>query len=107
MQFQKTPRNISSGKVFVMSLGLAALLAFGGCDSGGDGGGGADQNPAGGAPAGGGAAGGAKTAGTDAKKEEAATPSGAVFTVDKETKRSYIDLNDLVKRGGVSFKSHY
>src|SRR3954471_13354643 len=29
------------------------------------------------------------------------------FTVDKETKRSYIDLNDLVKRGGVSFKSHY
>ena len=29
------------------------------------------------------------------------------FTVDKETKRSYIDLNDLVKRDGVSFKSHY
>ena len=29
------------------------------------------------------------------------------FTVDKKTKRSYIDLNDLVKRGGVSFKSHY
>jgi len=29
------------------------------------------------------------------------------FTVDKETKRSYIDLSDLVKRGGVSFKSHY
>jgi quercetin dioxygenase-like cupin family protein len=29
------------------------------------------------------------------------------FTVDKETKRSYIDLDDLVKRGGVSFKSHY
>lgn len=29
------------------------------------------------------------------------------FTVDKQTKRSYIDLNDLVKRGGVSFRSHY
>ena len=29
------------------------------------------------------------------------------FTVDKETKRSYIDLSDLAKRGGVSFKSHY
>ena len=29
------------------------------------------------------------------------------FTVDKDTKRSYIDLDDLVKRGGVSFKSHY
>ena len=29
------------------------------------------------------------------------------FTVDKKTKRSYIDLEDLVKRGGVSFKSHY
>jgi quercetin dioxygenase-like cupin family protein len=29
------------------------------------------------------------------------------FTVDKETKRSYIDLEDLVKRDGVSFKSHY
>jgi quercetin dioxygenase-like cupin family protein len=29
------------------------------------------------------------------------------FTVDKETKRSYIDLDDLVKRDGVSFKSHY
>ena len=29
------------------------------------------------------------------------------FTVDKQTKRSYIDLDDLVKRGGVSFKSHY
>lgn len=29
------------------------------------------------------------------------------FTVDKETKRSYIDLDDLVKRGGVNFKSHY
>ena len=29
------------------------------------------------------------------------------FTVDKETKRSYIDLSDLVKRDGVSFKSHY
>ncbi|HEV7801260.1 MAG TPA: cupin domain-containing protein [Burkholderiales bacterium] len=29
------------------------------------------------------------------------------FTVDKDTKRSFIDLDDLVKRGGVSFKSHY
>jgi quercetin dioxygenase-like cupin family protein len=29
------------------------------------------------------------------------------FTVDKETKRSFIDLEELVKRGGVSFKSHY
>ena len=29
------------------------------------------------------------------------------FTVDKKTKRSYIDLEDLVKREGVSFKSHY
>jgi mannose-6-phosphate isomerase-like protein (cupin superfamily) len=29
------------------------------------------------------------------------------FTVDKATKRSYIDLEELVKRGGVSFKSHY
>ena len=29
------------------------------------------------------------------------------FTVDKKTKRSYIDLDDLVKREGVSFKSHY
>lgn len=29
------------------------------------------------------------------------------FTVDKETKRSYIDLDELVRRGGVSFKSHY
>jgi mannose-6-phosphate isomerase-like protein (cupin superfamily) len=29
------------------------------------------------------------------------------FTVDKKTKRSYIDLSDLVKRDGVSFKSHY
>jgi hypothetical protein len=29
------------------------------------------------------------------------------FTVDKKTKRSYIDLSDLAKRGGISFKSHY
>jgi mannose-6-phosphate isomerase-like protein (cupin superfamily) len=29
------------------------------------------------------------------------------FTVDKETKRSYIDLDDLAKRDGLSFKSHY
>lgn len=29
------------------------------------------------------------------------------FTVDKKTKRSYIDLEELEKRGGVSFKSHY
>jgi mannose-6-phosphate isomerase-like protein (cupin superfamily) len=29
------------------------------------------------------------------------------FTVDKTTKRSYIDLDELAKRGGISFKSHY
>lgn len=29
------------------------------------------------------------------------------FTVDKKTKRSYIDLDELAKRGGISFKSHY
>jgi quercetin dioxygenase-like cupin family protein len=29
------------------------------------------------------------------------------FTVDKKTKRSYIDLDELVRRGGASFKSHY
>jgi mannose-6-phosphate isomerase-like protein (cupin superfamily) len=29
------------------------------------------------------------------------------FTVDKETKRSYIDLDELAKRGGISFESHY
>ena len=29
------------------------------------------------------------------------------FTVDKETKRSYIELEELARRGGVSFKSHY
>jgi len=29
------------------------------------------------------------------------------FTVDKETRRSYIDLDELARRGGVSFKSHY
>jgi quercetin dioxygenase-like cupin family protein len=29
------------------------------------------------------------------------------FTVDKETKRSYIDLEELAKRGGLSFESHY
>jgi quercetin dioxygenase-like cupin family protein len=29
------------------------------------------------------------------------------FTVDKVSKRSYIDLDELAKRGGVSFKSHY
>jgi len=29
------------------------------------------------------------------------------FTVDKKTKRSYIDLEELIRRGGVSFKSHY
>jgi len=29
------------------------------------------------------------------------------FTVDKETKRSYIELDELVRRGGMSFKSHY
>jgi len=29
------------------------------------------------------------------------------FTIDKKTKRSYIDLEELAKRGGISFKSHY
>lgn len=29
------------------------------------------------------------------------------FTVDKETKRSYIELDELARRGAVSFKSHY
>lgn len=29
------------------------------------------------------------------------------FTVDKKTRRSYIDLDELARRGGVSFKSHY
>ncbi len=29
------------------------------------------------------------------------------FTVDKKTKRSYIDLEELAKRGGLSFTSHY
>jgi quercetin dioxygenase-like cupin family protein len=29
------------------------------------------------------------------------------FTVDKKTKRSYIDLDELAKRGSISFKSHY
>ena len=29
------------------------------------------------------------------------------FTVDKESKRSYIDLEELARRGGISFKSHY
>lgn len=29
------------------------------------------------------------------------------FTVDKKTMRSYIDLEELEKREGVSFKSHY
>jgi mannose-6-phosphate isomerase-like protein (cupin superfamily) len=29
------------------------------------------------------------------------------FTVDKKTKRSYVDLDDLIRGGGVSFKSHY
>ena len=29
------------------------------------------------------------------------------FTVDKETKRSYIDLDELIRRDGVSFPSHY
>jgi len=29
------------------------------------------------------------------------------FTIDKKTKRSYIDLDELAKRGGISFKSHY
>lgn len=29
------------------------------------------------------------------------------FTVDRQTKRSYIDLDELAKREGISFKSHY
>ena len=29
------------------------------------------------------------------------------FTVDRKTKRSYIDLEALVRRGAMSFKSHY
>ena len=29
------------------------------------------------------------------------------FTIDKKTKRSHIDLDELAKRGGISFKSHY
>ena len=29
------------------------------------------------------------------------------FTVDKKTKRSYIDIEDLHKYGGINFKSHY
>jgi quercetin dioxygenase-like cupin family protein len=29
------------------------------------------------------------------------------YTVDKETKRSYIDLEDLAYREAISFKSHY
>lgn len=29
------------------------------------------------------------------------------FTVDKASKRSFIDLEELAKRGGLSFKSHY
>lgn len=29
------------------------------------------------------------------------------FTVDKATRRSYIDIDELAKRDGISFKSHY
>ena len=29
------------------------------------------------------------------------------FTVDKDTHRSYIELDELIRREGVSFKSHY
>ena len=29
------------------------------------------------------------------------------ITVDKTTKRSYIDLEELAKRDAISFKSHY
>ncbi len=29
------------------------------------------------------------------------------FTVDKETKRSSIELDELIRRDGVNFKSHY
>jgi hypothetical protein len=29
------------------------------------------------------------------------------FTVDKVTRRSYIELEELAKRDGIAFKSHY
>ena len=29
------------------------------------------------------------------------------FTVDKDTKRSWVDVDDLARRGGISFPSHY
>jgi hypothetical protein len=29
------------------------------------------------------------------------------FTVDRETRRSYIELDELAKMDGVSFRSHY
>lgn len=29
------------------------------------------------------------------------------FTVDKQTKRSFIEFDELARRGGVSFTSHY
>jgi mannose-6-phosphate isomerase-like protein (cupin superfamily) len=29
------------------------------------------------------------------------------FSVDKQTRRSYIDLDELARRGGISFTSHY
>jgi mannose-6-phosphate isomerase-like protein (cupin superfamily) len=29
------------------------------------------------------------------------------FTVEKDTKRSYIDLDELIRREGASFESHY
>jgi hypothetical protein len=29
------------------------------------------------------------------------------FTVDRETRRSYIELDELVKMEGVCFDSHY
>jgi hypothetical protein len=29
------------------------------------------------------------------------------FTVDRDTRRSYIELDELVKMDGVNFESHY
>ena len=29
------------------------------------------------------------------------------FKVDEKTKRSYVDLDQLAKQGGIDFKSHY
>lgn len=34
-------------------------------------------------------------------------PRRMQFTVDRETRRSYIELDELAAMDGVSFKSHY